>query len=201
MMMTYSQNSNPIIVTSKTNNKFAQRCRRTAPLSDRVRWFKFPRMLSRHTRGRSSALLITIWLLTALFTTAAHADTSPIYTSFLNNKAVGGYDVVSYFQGDMKPVKGKKKFKTRYKGADWYFASKENLDLFTKNPAKYEPQYGGYCSYAVALGDTVKGDPLQYHISDNKLYLNINAKYKQIWLDDKDGYISKADSRWPDVLK
>jgi len=145
--------------------------------------------------------MITFWLFTAVFSSQAHAAKAPVYTSFLNNKAVGGFDIVSYFQGDMKPLKGKNQFKTSYKDADWYFSSQENLDLFTANPEKYEPQYGGYCAYAVAHGDTVKGDPLQYHINDDKLYLNINAKYKKIWLDDKVNFIQKGDNQWPDLLQ
>lgn len=146
------------------------------------------------------ALMITFWLFAAMFSTQASAAKDPIYTSFLNNKAVGGYDVVSYFEGDMKPVKGLKKFKTEYKGADWFFSSQQNQDAFIENPEKFQPQYGGYCAYAVALGDTVKGDPLQYHISDDKLYLNINAETKKIWLGEKESYIQKADDQWPDIL-
>jgi len=147
------------------------------------------------------ALMVAFWFCTALFASHAHAAKAPIYTSFLNNNAVGGYDAVSYFQGNQKPVKGKKKFSTSYKGANWKFASKENLETFLADPEKYAPQYGGYCAYAVALGDTVKGDPLQYHISDNKLYLNINRKYKNIWLKDKDNFIAKGDQQWPTLLE
>lgn len=154
-----------------------------------------------HSRNPSIALMITFWLIITVFSSQAHAAKAPIYTSFLNNKAVGGYDVVSYFQGDMKPIKGKKEFKFNYKDADWYFSSQENLDAFAANPEKYEPQYGGYCAYAVALGDTVKGDPLQYHINGDKLYLNINAKYKKIWLDDKINFIEKGDKQWPTLLE
>jgi len=128
----------------------------------------------------------------SLISTQALAAKDPIYTSFLNNKAVGGYDVVSYFQGDGAPVKGSKKFKLEYKGADWYFSSQQNLDMFEKEPEKYAPQYGGYCAYALASNETVKGDPLEYHIHDDKLYLNINAKYKKIWVDDKINFITKG---------
>lgn len=144
-----------------------------------------------------AATLLALWS----FSSLAHAATAPIYTSFLNNKAVGGYDVVSYYQDDGKPVKGNKKYLLEYKGADWYFSSQENLDTFRQEPEKYAPQYGGYCAYALASGETVKGDPLQYHIHNDKLYLNINAKYKGIWLNDKLDFIAKGDSHWPDVLK
>ena len=159
-----------------------------------------------HSKRLSSALSIstffsTLGLIALLCASAAHAAKAPIFTSYLNNDAVGGYDVVSYFQGAKKPVKGKTKYKTSYKGADWLFANQENLDAFSANPEKYRPQYGGYCAYAVARGSTVKGDPLQYHISNGKLYLNYNEKYKNIWLNDKHAFIEKGDMKWPELLQ
>ncbi len=153
------------------------------------------RLFVRHIR--QIAFLLTLLLVSPF----AHAAKDPIYTSFLNSKAASGYDVVSYFQGDGVPVKGKSTFKTEYMGADWLFSSKENLEAFEAEPEKYAPQYGGYCAYAVGVGQTAKADPLQYHIADGKLYLNINKKYRQIWLDDIDNYITEGDKNWPNVLK
>lgn len=129
----------------------------------------------------------------------AHAKDA-IYTSFLNNKAISGYDAVSYFQ-DGGPKEGSKNYSTTYMDADWYFTSQENLDLFVANPEKYAPQYGGYCAYAVALGSTAKGDPLQWHVENDKLYLNINKSIKKKWLGDIDGYLAKSEKNWPNVLK
>jgi YHS domain-containing protein len=123
-----------------------------------------------------------------------------IYTSFLNNKAISGYDAVSYFQ-ESGPKEGLNDFKLSYMDADWYFTSQENLDLFTANPEKYAPQYGGYCAYAVALGSTAKGDPLQWHVENEKLYLNVNKSIKKKWLADIDGYLEKSEKNWPNVIK
>ncbi len=144
--------------------------------------------------GRTLALLALI-----LFAGAAHAAKDPIYTSLFNNKAASGYDVVSYFT-EAAPVEGNENYKTTYKDADWYFASQANLDMFLANPEKYAPQYGGYCAYAAALGSTAKGDPLLYHIHEDKLFLNINKDIKQKWLGEKINYIEKADKAWPDLL-
>ncbi len=136
---------------------------------------------------------------------AASAVSSPsyakdaIYTSFFNDKAVGGYDAVSYFQ-EGGPKEGSKDFSIKHKGATWLFSNQENLDLFTANPEKYSPQYGGYCAYAVALDQTAKGDPLQWHIENDKLYLNINKSIRSKWLGNIDGYIKDADGHWPTLL-
>ena len=131
---------------------------------------------------------------------AAFAAKAQIYTGYFSNAAVGGYDTVAYFSVG-KPVKGLSKYKTRWKGADWYFSSMENLDRFKAMPEKYAPQYGGYCAYGVSQNAAVKGDPLLWKIVDGKLYLNINRQVVNIWTKDIPGYIAKADKNWPDVLK
>jgi YHS domain-containing protein len=41
-------------------------------------------------------------------------------------------------------VKGKSEYTHKWNDAKWYFASAENRDLFTADPERYAPQYGGY---------------------------------------------------------
>jgi YHS domain-containing protein len=57
--------------------------------------------------------------------------------------AIKGYDPVAYFTMG-KPVKGSDQFTYEWKGAKWQFSSREHLDLFSADPDKYAPQYGGY---------------------------------------------------------
>lgn len=57
--------------------------------------------------------------------------------------AVKGYDVVAYFT-EGRPVQGLPEFEHEWNGAKWRFSSSENLELFTSEPEKYAPQYGGY---------------------------------------------------------
>jgi len=124
---------------------------------------------------------------------------SPIYTGYFSSDAVSGYDTVAYFT-QSKAVKGSKKYKYKYKGENWYFSSAEHLALFKATPTKYEPQYGGYCAYAIAKNTTASADPEQWSIEGGKLYLNYNADIKQTWLKDKATYIEKANTNWPHVL-
>lgn len=57
--------------------------------------------------------------------------------------AIKGYDPVAYFaQG--KPVKGNRDLEYVWMGAKWHFSSAEHRDLFSKDPGKYAPKYGGY---------------------------------------------------------
>jgi YHS domain-containing protein len=130
---------------------------------------------------------------------AAVLAADPVYTSTWNNRAVSGYDPVAYFtQG--KPVKGDSTHSFKYKGATWYFASKENLEKFKADPVKYAPQYGGYCAWAIAMGKTASADPKYWKIVDGKLYLNYDQDIQKKWEKDVPGFIQKANSAWPQVV-
>lgn len=142
------------------------------------------------------ALLFTIALAALPITKANAAD--QIYTSLFSNNAVGGYDATSYFDGT--PVKGNKKYSMTYKGAKWLFASAENLEKFRAQPEKFAPQYGGYCAYAAAIGQTAKGDPTLWDVHEGKLYLNINKEIKDKWVGSKEAYIEAGDKNWPTLL-
>jgi YHS domain-containing protein len=132
--------------------------------------------------------------------THAVAAKPPVFTGLVEGVAVGGYDPVAYFtQG--KPVKGSEDFTLQHEGATWRFASAENRATFEADPAKYAPQYGGYCAYAVAKGSTAKAEPDAWTIHDGKLYLNFDKSVQAIWEKDIPGYVKKADANWPDVLE
>ena len=61
--------------------------------------------------------------------------------NLVDGVAIEGYDPVAYFTRN-KAVKGKKELAVYNQGATYYFSSAENKELFKKNPAQYEPQYG-----------------------------------------------------------
>ncbi|MBF4246242.1 YHS domain-containing protein [Vibrio anguillarum] len=136
-----------------------------------------------------------------LFVSSVSLAEDEIYTSFLSNKALSGYDTVAYFT-EGEPVKGSSDFSTLYKNAQWYFSSKENLELFLNNPNQYAPQYGGYCAWAVSeKNDFAPGDPNQWAIVDDKLYLNYDKKIKTLWDANQAVHIQQADKNWPNLIK
>ena len=116
-----------------------------------------------------------------------------------NGIAIRGYDTVAYFtQG--KPVKGKDQFSTEWEGATWKFSSQNHMELFTADPEKYAPQYGGYCAYGVAQGSLVKIEPELWTIIDDKLYLNYNKSFDKKWKKDIPGYIKTANEKFESLL-
>jgi YHS domain-containing protein len=142
-----------------------------------------------------------VFALTSLFVVApAHADQAPVHTAFLSNVAVGGYDPVAYFT-DGRPVRGTTEHRITHQGYEYRFASAEHLAAFRANPARYLPQYGGYCAWAVSNGYTAAGNPQNWRIVDGKLYLNYNDEIQQRWDRDIPGHIRSANANWPSVLR
>lgn len=109
--------------------------------------------------------------------------------------AVSGYDPVSYFVAGA-PVKGDPDLSTTYAGATYLFASPENKAAFEADPAKYAPQYGGFCAFGLAMGRKVPGDPNVWAIEDGKLYLNINPDVQTRWQANVPGFVRGADNNW-----
>lgn len=138
----------------------------------------------------------------ALFSLSALAST----TANLNKAGVilDGYDPVSYFKSD-KPTKGDPKFQFKLGEVTYWFSSEANKDTFLKDPKKYEPQFGGWCAYAVADSKSkVEVDPQSFVIQDGRLLLF----YKAFWADtrnkwlhtknkDPKAYLKDADANWP----
>jgi YHS domain-containing protein len=125
----------------------------------------------------------------------APAAAQKVNTSF-TGLAIDGYDPVAYFTRNA-PVKGTREFTLGFEGATYRFASAEHREQFAKDPARYVPQYGAFCAWAVSRGYTADTDPLAWRIVDGKLYLNYNASVQKQWEQDIPGNISKANANWP----
>jgi hypothetical protein len=129
----------------------------------------------------------------------AIAGAPRVFTGLVDGTGAGGFDVVAYFT-DGAPVEGSKDFVAEHDGASWRFASAANRDLFSADPAKYAPQYGGHCAYAAAKGYVAKGVPEAWTVHDGKLYLNFSKSVRSLWLQDVPGYVAAGDKNWPTLL-
>lgn len=145
--------------------------------------------------------------LSVLTVTAVNAQANKRQKEFNLAKSslgISGYDPVAYFtQG--KAVEGNKSFATTYEGVTYHFASAQNLSLFKARPAAYEPQYGGWCAYAMgAKGEKVEVDPETFKITNGKLYLFYNKYFNNTlksWNKDEAALMMKADANWSTVVK
>lgn len=158
-----------------------------------------PQHRRRHLRFARATTLAALIVGAALAAIPAAAEKDPVFTS-RGNLAIRGYDPVAYFT-EGKAVKGEKDFTLGWQGADWRFANADNRDLFSEDPEKYAPQYGGYCAWAVSRNYTAPTDPDAFTLVDGKLYLNYNKRVMRQWLEDRDRNIEQADENWPAVLE
>ncbi len=112
--------------------------------------------------------------------------------------AVGGYDPVAYFS-EGRAVMGQPGIAAEHDGGVYRFASDANRAAFLADPAKYLPQYGGWCAYGMARGYKAVVDPRAFAIVDGRLYLNYNAGIQAQWRRNTAAEISRADGNWPQV--
>lgn len=117
--------------------------------------------------------------------------------------ALQGYDAVSYFSG--KPLQGSNNYATVYKGITYRFSSAANLETFKKAPQNYEPQYGGWCAYAMGkYGDKVEVDPETFKIINGKLYLFYNKWLNNTldsWNKNEAVLKQQADVNWKKIYQ
>ncbi len=109
--------------------------------------------------------------------------------------ALRGFDPVAYFTMG-KPVVGQPAIVAKHDGAVYQFASEENRRAFEKDPARYVPQFGGFCAYGVALGKKLDSEPTAFKIVEGKLYLNLNKDVQAEWSEDISGNVAKAEQQW-----
>jgi YHS domain-containing protein len=117
--------------------------------------------------------------------------------------AIKGYDPVAYFT-DNKAVKGNKQWAAIAEGVTYYFSSASHKDLFLKNFSRYEPQYGGWCAYAMgASGEKVDIDPETFKIRDGRLYLFYHSFFNNTltkWNKDESRLKVNADASWTNIF-
>jgi YHS domain-containing protein len=114
--------------------------------------------------------------------------------------ALNGYDPVAFFT-DARAVNGSPFIKATYRGAEYFFATEEHRKLFTGNPEKYAPQYGGFCAYGVGLDALFPVDISTWQVRDGKLYLNLDHDILAKFNADFDGNVAKADKNWPGLVQ
>lgn len=147
-------------------------------------------------------------LLLILTATAATAQSAALrkkhYNTGSSGLALDGYDPVAYFTSN-KAVKGKKEITAAYQGITYRFASAHNRDLFTARPAQYEPQYGGWCAYAMgAKGEKVSVDPGTFKITGGKLFLFYHKYFNNTldqWNKDEAHLKANADRHWRETVR
>jgi len=76
--------------------------------------------------------------------------------------------------------------------------------LVKADPERYNPQYGGWCAYAMGdTGEKVSVDPETFKILDGKLYLFYHTFLSNTlnsWNEDEEHLKMEADKNWQKLI-
>ncbi len=122
--------------------------------------------------------------------------------------ALEGYDPVAYFPAHGgKATKGLESITAVHRGITYRFATEANKAAFLKDPAAFEPQYGGWCAWAMSdgKGDKVDVDPKSFVVEDGKLYLFYDGFFgdtRKSWTKGggTEKLAAKATTNWTRIL-
>lgn len=110
--------------------------------------------------------------------------------------ALEGYDPTSYFT-DHKPLKGDPKLARTYQGVTYYFVDTDHKNAFEKDPAKYIPEFGGFCGYAASINKVSPVSPEIWQIVDGRLVLQHTPEAYRLFNEDVPKNYAKAEKNWP----
>ena len=111
-----------------------------------------------------------------------------------------GHDVVAYFT-DATHMLGRPDVKTVHQGVTFRFASAQHKALFDADPAKYLPQYGGFCANGVSYGIPWGGDADRWILREGKLYIFGGESSRRAFLMDRELNTQRADKYWAEEIQ
>jgi YHS domain-containing protein len=113
---------------------------------------------------------------------------------------LAGTDVVAYFtQG--RHVVGSPQFASVHRGVRLHFASAEHKARFDAEPARWLPQYNGYCANGIAYAIPWGGSPESWRIHDGRLYIFGGETSRAAFELDLKNQIALADRYWRDEIE
>lgn len=149
-----------------------------------------------------SKMLIALALVSALnLNPALAADEYNIATGLTAAGAplgLHGVDPVAFIELGNR-IEGSAVHTAVHDGVAYYFSSAANKEAFERRPARYLPQFGGFCTFGVSVAKKFDGDPRYAAVQDGKLYVFLNEGIFQEFLKDRAGTIAKAEKNWRDI--
>lgn len=109
-----------------------------------------------------------------------------------------GHDPVAYFTLG-QPQRGTAQHVVNLPQRSYYFASAEHKALFEAEPARYEPQYGGFCSSGAAFAIKLGSDPTAWQIYQGRLFIFGDVLGRTAWGVDPAWNVGHADRLWPQM--
>ncbi len=114
--------------------------------------------------------------------------------------ALEGRDPVAYFTVG-KPVLGQATITATYNGAIYWFTSVDDKNTFEKEPAKYAPQFGGFCGYAASINKVSPVNVNLFQIINGRLVLQHTDEAYRLFNEDAQKNLMRADEHWPGLVE
>lgn len=114
----------------------------------------------------------------------------------------GGYDLVNYHLNNQAAL-GDERFQVNYDGVIYEFLSDDHKSIFQKDPEKYLPAYGGWCSMTLAMGRATTPTYDNFKIIDGQLHLferTISINGQQLWIRDPESNAQLAEKNYLDYI-
>jgi YHS domain-containing protein len=112
---------------------------------------------------------------------------------------LAGADVVAYFTMG-RHVVGSPAHASVHQGVRFHFASAEHKARFDAEPARWLPQYNGYCANGIAYAIPWGGSPEAWRLIDGKLYIFGGETSRAAFELDLKNQVALADGYWRDEI-
>ncbi len=109
-----------------------------------------------------------------------------------------GHDPVAYFILG-KPVRGDPRHKVSLPHRTYYFMNAQHKRTFEADPARYEPQHGGFCSNGTPYKIKLGSDPTEWEIVDGRLFIFGDIVGHSLWKLHMRENIANADKVWDEI--
>lgn len=149
-------------------------------------------------KALSVAALLLAGTLSVPAIAADEHNTTPGMTAAGAPLGLHGVDPVAFIDIGNR-IDGAATFTAVHDGVAYYFSSRENMNTFKRNAAKYTPAYGGFCAFGVSVAKKFDGDPKYADINNGKLYVFLNEEIFRMYQKDKAGTIAKAEKNWAKI--
>lgn len=145
----------------------------------------------------TAALLATVSLSTPVFAVDEH-NVTPGLTAAGKPLGLHGVDPVAFIDIGNR-IEGSASYTEIFEDVAYYFSSEKNQIAFKKDPAKYAPQNGGFCTFGVSVGKKFDGNPKFAAVNNGKLYVFLNQDIYKLFQKDQLGTIKNASKQWRQI--
>lgn len=104
---------------------------------------------------------------------------------------------VSLSRGE--PADGQESYRYIYRGVVYHMKGADELEAFKKDPGRFVPQFGGYCTEGIAAGELRESDPLSAIARNGRLYLFASMEARARCMATEKTCIPDADAKWKEL--